>query len=281
MSSGQKALSYSLLTNVLLHGYRALKKSGVLDYDIPKQFFQGSYFLYKRYLEDPFYNLARRYPDLFRDGIVLDIGANCGYTALVFSTTAAQKVYAFEPDPDNIKMLKDLVTKKRLTQRVNVVAAAVGASDGELTLWRNPGHHADHRIATDSFKAEHSDVLDSAIRVPVVSIDAFLERNCPISRVSFIKIDVQGYEPAVCEGLLKTLNRFPDVRVALEYCPAQIDELGFSSSGLLELFESMGFSWYLIGKNGTLKRFSQVEIDNTISRRGYVDLLATRALIPL
>jgi FkbM family methyltransferase len=279
MSTQKDLPSYSLLTRLLLGAYGTVKKSGILERKLPKRLFLGLYFLYKKYIEDPFFNLAHRHPYLFGDGIVLDVGANCGYTALTFASTAAKKIYAFEPDPENVKMLHEIIAAKQLSKKVNVVAAAVGAKDGELKLWRNLGHHADHRIATDSFAQGHDSLAESTITVPVVSIDSFLAKNCPDELVTFIKIDVQGYEPPVCDGLTKTLERFPNISLALEYCPAQINELGFSSTDLLEFFKSRGFTWYIIEKNGSLKPFTQSVVDSSIAHRGYIDLLATRVNI--
>jgi hypothetical protein len=33
------------------------------------------------------------------------------------------------------------------------VRVAVGEKEGEVDLWRNDAHHADHRIATDALRA--------------------------------------------------------------------------------------------------------------------------------
>ena len=56
----------------------------MLDSALGRRAFVGSYFLYKRWLEDPFAALVRLRPGLFRGGHVLDVGANVGYTAAVF-----------------------------------------------------------------------------------------------------------------------------------------------------------------------------------------------------
>jgi FkbM family methyltransferase len=270
------APSYSPLTSLCLAAYSIIKRSGALDIGICKRAFLEVYFFYKRHLEDPFYNFSRRYPALFRDGIVLDIGANCGYTALVFAGSNAKKVYAFEPDPDNLNAIKAIVTRKSLSQTIVIVPAAVGSEDGSLQLWRNLGHHADHRIATESFKAEHQDTAQTTITVPVVSIDSYLEKNRINDEVTFIKIDVQGFEPPVCQGLIRTLERFPEISVALEYCPVQIDELGFSSSDLLSFFRSKGFTLYLMKRDGSLSTFSNEDLAAIMTARAYADILATR-----
>ena len=74
--------------------------------------------------------------------------------------------------------------------------------NGTLRLWLNPRHHGDHRIATDA-------LVGDTVEVPVVAIDSFVERE-NIHPVRFIKIDVQGYEPAVCEGMGRVLAANPE-----------------------------------------------------------------------
>ena len=119
----------------------------------------SSYFLYKRYLEDPFAALARKRPELFRGGDILDIGANIGYTASLFAQAgdAEATVYAFEPEPFNFRLLQTSVRGRTLQEKVVPVQSAVGERSGEIELWINDHHHADHRIATDSLRASHKE----------------------------------------------------------------------------------------------------------------------------
>ena len=84
---------------------------------------------------------------------------------------------------------------------------AVGAENGTVNLWINDRHHADHRVATEEFRSSHPGSKE--VSVSMVSIDSFLEsRPGP---VSFVKIDVQGYELAVCQGMQDTLRQNPDI----------------------------------------------------------------------
>ena len=62
------------LTNV----YWLARKSRLLETQLGQKIFAASYFAYKRYLEDPYYHLVRRHPELFLGGNILDIGANIG-----------------------------------------------------------------------------------------------------------------------------------------------------------------------------------------------------------
>src|SRR5690242_12041412 len=88
---------------LLTGAYSRARRSGLLETTAGRWLFTSSYNLYKRYLEDPFHALAGRHPELFRGGHILDIGANIGYTSMVFARAIepAYRVYSFEPEEFN------------------------------------------------------------------------------------------------------------------------------------------------------------------------------------
>lgn len=77
----QNKSSRNLFTRV----YSLARSTRVLEVPVFKRGFLFSYFLYKRWYEDPFWALTKRSPELFFGGDILDIGANIGYTACVFA----------------------------------------------------------------------------------------------------------------------------------------------------------------------------------------------------
>src|SRR5712692_982951 len=106
--------------------YAAARRTGFLDTPIGSRLFISAYFLYKKYLEDPFEGLIRRDPDLFRGGHILDVGANIGYCAALFSRALdpGYSVFAFEPEPFNASLLRHVV-RTRARGPVVAVEAAV------------------------------------------------------------------------------------------------------------------------------------------------------------
>src|ERR1700681_1176455 len=83
--------------------YSAVRRSGLLKTQIGKKLFAGSYFFYKRHIEDDLRFLIGRNRWLLQGGNVLDIGANIGYTAALFAEgiDADRVVFAFEPEDYN------------------------------------------------------------------------------------------------------------------------------------------------------------------------------------
>src|SRR5262249_61407833 len=74
--------------------------------------------------------------------------------------------------------------------------------------------------------------------------------------IRFVKIDVQGYEPAVLRGMRETLRG--DVVIAVEYAPEHIRALGFDPG---EIFQHL--------RDFDIERLGD-------ESRGYVDLLFAR-----
>jgi FkbM family methyltransferase len=134
-------------------------------------------------------------------GTVFDVGAFHGVTTLFFAGKVGPggQVIAFEPHPANHDWL---LTNLQLNDLTNVDArnAAVGAREGELVLWGNEG-----RASGSESIAEVGGGEDERITVPLHSIDAQTEAGLPDP--DFVKIDVEGLELDVLEGMAATIER--------------------------------------------------------------------------
>jgi FkbM family methyltransferase len=249
--------------------YQAARRTGILETAFGRGFFASTYFLYKRY-EDHLADLLRAQPWLIRGGNALDVGANIGYSAWVLARAIdpGRLVYAFEPEPGNYRMLERAVSQPRYNGRVVAVQCAVGAAAGEIQLWLNQGHPADHRVITEAFR--RSDRTVSGVTVPLVSVDRFVEGHP--GPVSFIKIDVQGYEQEVCNGMTDTLDRYPDLAIVIEYAPESMRALGFNPPLLLEFMRKRNFACFAVGPKGRIS----AGLTQGIAGSSYVDLLFTR-----
>lgn len=253
--------------------YSFVRRTGLLNTGIGSRLFTSAYFLYKRYIEDSLAALARAQPSLFRGGNILDVGANIGYTARILATALdpGRHVFAFEPEPFNFGLLQRTAQSHGFREVIRPIQCAVGAEDGTVQLWLNDNHHADHRVVTDTFRATAT-VLRS-LSVPMVSLDSFLEQNP--GPVCFIKIDVQGFELPVCEGMKTILEQNPAVSILLEYDATGVKALGFDPSHLLTFFAQRGFTPSVVRRNGAPVPAVIPDIE---AQSGYVDLLFRRNL---
>jgi FkbM family methyltransferase len=136
---------------------------------------------------------------------VVDIGANIGYTVLAAATHLGPygRIDAFEPDPTARRALEQNVYMNRMlgmAAEVRIHACAVGASVENLTL-KAPTQHRGRASLNPgvqaTFAAEGLACEDA--QVPVMPLSAVLG---DVTHIRLAKIDVEGYELQVLQGLL-------------------------------------------------------------------------------
>ena len=256
--------------------YGLANRLGILDNAVLGDLFVRTYFAYKR-RGDPFAALARRRPALFRGGHILDVGANIGYTAAIFGRALAPgfKVFAFEPERKNFERLVRTMHRLGLADRVEAVHAAVGASEGTVGLWRDVRHHAGHRITTDAFRAARG--VAPTDTVPLLTLDGFVRQRGIGRALRFVKIDVEGYEPAVCEGMTELVAANPQLVVAVEYSPWAMTQMGFRPEPVIDFFRTRGFTIHVLHDHGGIESFDANRLERHLNGRIYVDLLCARS----
>jgi FkbM family methyltransferase len=262
---------------LLTGAYSLARRTKLLQLGWFRKAFVSSYFLYKELYEDPFFGLVKRNRELFEGGDVLDIGANIGYTARTFAQGVNQgsKVYAFEPDGFSFDLLGETVRQKNLAGIVEAMHLAVGANDGFVELWHNERHSADHRVVTEEFRNSGLDAAKIST-IPVTSVDSFVKAR-GLQKISFIKVDVQGYEIAVCRGMTDTLEKFPKMPVCVEYDPETTRKLGFEPQALLDFFRARGYRIQILTRAAAEPADDDNVIQRLVNQAGYVDLLCSKS----
>lgn len=124
------------------------------------------------------------------DPVIVDVGANCGLTAMYFKDHA-KKVYAIEPSSENFEALK-ANKENNGWDNVEIFKCAIADKDGEMTLRRNKNNHTMNSITNvynDQVKGEEE-------VVPTKTFATFFKEN-NITHVDFCKLDVEGAEELI------------------------------------------------------------------------------------
>ena len=175
--------------------------------------------------------------------ICLDVGANLGLFTY-FLARYAPHVYAFEPNPIPLRILKSVADKN-----VTVREMALSDRTGEAELVVPKGRKG---WSSNGASVEHTQSGNGRIvKVSCSRID-----DLGYQDIGFIKIDVEGHEKSVLEGARETLARDrPNLFVE--------NEIAHAGSGVSEVFEMMkdldydGFA--LI--DGVLANISRLSLD--------------------
>jgi FkbM family methyltransferase len=130
----------------------------------------------------------------------LDIGGNIGFFSMIAARLVGQsgRVFAVEPVPENAHCIRANARMNRL-DNIHVLEVAVGPTEGQcdLMLARHPG-------GASLAHAEVTRDPEGRLRVRATTVDKLLETG-RISPPDLIKIDVEGTEVDVLEGMRRTL----------------------------------------------------------------------------
>ena len=169
------------------------------------------------------------------DAVVLDVGANIGNHALAFSTRAGQ-VHAFEPLPEAWSLLEQNIRQNSIG---NIKAHPFALSDetGASTLYRNRSGN----VGGSSFDEQGGTV--EAITVHKKIGDQVVE-ELGLHRIDLVKIDVEGHELYVLNGLVRTLEKFHPCIVMEWTDPSSIGRL--RGSDVMRFLQNE-YSIYVLG----------------------------------
>ncbi|MEM2613326.1 MAG: FkbM family methyltransferase [Nitrososphaerota archaeon] len=172
-----------------------------------------------------------------RGDVVVDIGANIGYYTLIFARLVGKdgKVFAFEPEPTNFKLLKINVLKngydnviferKAVTHKTNSV---------KLYVSDKPGNH---RIY-ESTNNPNFLIVDS------ISLDDYFNNLNEKNKINVIKMDIEGAEYAAFKGMTSLLLNNPNVKIVTEFNPERLKAAGINPKKYLRILFKYRFSLY-------------------------------------
>ena len=174
--------------------------------------------------------------------IVLDIGANIGFYTLILSKLVGKKgkVYAFEADPSNFKLLKKNIEVNNC-ENVILINKAVSNKKEDVNFYIKDSNTGGNSM----FKG----VGVEELKVKAINLDEYFSDNI---KIDFIKMDIEGAEGRAVIGMKKLLEK-NNIKLITEYFPTQLDgigeEIGLNSEGYLKLLENVGFNLYDINEN--------------------------------
>lgn len=148
-----------------------LKKGTTTDFSTLKEVWSGT---------------TKTYPNLSDHDVIFDIGAHIGASTIWLAKNSKARIYAFEPDPENYKILCKNISLNDLSGRVIPVQIALWKEDTEIALSVHPQNKGGHSIAKT-----HAGT--TSVRVTARTIGTFMKLN-KIDHISFLKCDVEGAE---------------------------------------------------------------------------------------
>jgi FkbM family methyltransferase len=170
---------------------------------------------------------------------VIDVGANQGIFTLLFSRLVgpAGRVIALEPAPSLFAAL-DANCQANGADNVTRLAVAAGGVRSQGVLHCSRFNSGDNRMSGSAG--------GRSVAVDVVPIDELM----PTGEVDLVKIDVQGFELKVVQGMAALLDRSHGVTACFEYSPSGLGRADSDPRELLDFFLQRGFSLFELSDGG-------------------------------
>jgi FkbM family methyltransferase len=162
---------------------------------------------------------------------VIDVGAEQGALAAGMLGAGIEKLHAVEPHPKNIKALR---ARFDGDDRVTVHECAANDSDGsgELHVSTGPGGEELPFGHTLLSRADASEITwTDRVTVPLRSLESLVESGDIPRRVGILKIDTEGNDLAVVQGMgaleadIVMVEHWTNLPNSLGACPWTTDEM--------------------------------------------------------
>jgi len=206
--------------------------------------------------------------------VVVDIGAHVGYYTLLAAKQVGPtgKVYAFEPEQDNHTLLLKNI---EMSGYNNVVATRMAVSDrvGSSTLYLTDLDSGRHSMYHHGLPERGSAAVETT------TLDSFLAtEEWPL--VDLVKIDVEGAEAAVLDGMTHLMEKYAGLKLIIEFNPALLQGGGVVPIEFLERLASPGWGVQIIQEATGLSPLAQSDasalVDSLLAAESSVNLFCTR-----
>lgn len=197
-------------------------------------FLNGQGILFDFILEQYKYKSKNKQIEVKEGDVVIDAGACYGDTALYFACKAGEKgrVYSFEFIPDNIKVLrKNFSLNPKLEKKIELIENPLWSESGIPVYYLSNGPGS--QVSFDKIPNASGESVTKTID------DLVTERN--ISKVDFIKMDIEGAELNALNGAIKTIKKHkPKLAICLYHSE---EDFGTIPKFINEL--NLGYKFYL------------------------------------
>lgn len=183
--------------------------------------------------------------DIVSEGTTcVDVGAHIGYFTLIMARLVGDsgRVIAFEPETNNFQLLIKNIEINGYNN-ITPVNKAVSNINGRAVLHVDGLGMGSHSLAVKHPNRPQNQVLE----VEVQTLDSFFAGS---DVINFVKIDVEGAEMTVLQGMEGIIERNNDLMIITEFLPHGLLAFGTQPRDFLKAVEGYGFSIYDIGEGG-------------------------------
>ncbi len=201
-----------------------------------------------------------------RGDTIIDVGANIGYETIWGAHLVGKSghVYSFEPLKKLVDQIQVSLSENKF-ENVTIISKAVGEKSGEIAIYSHP---EDAGLTSVENKAG---ATDSTV-VPITTLDQELGS---INSVSFIKIDIEGYEFEALQGGKNLIEKYHPY-IVFEFTSSLYEQAREGKSKkLLFYLMDMGYTVSVLGEQHSIAKDSvESFVDSMLQDNKMVNMVA-------
>ncbi|MBT9444124.1 MAG: FkbM family methyltransferase [Hyphomonadaceae bacterium] len=186
-------------------------------------------------------------------GTVIEVGCNMGYHTLAMSDKLGSNgtLYGFEANPEIFRLLHWTMDLNGFRARAKLFNHAVTEVPGDVSFQFEP-------IAVGGGNVVQGTATAGAtvITVPGAPLDTTL---AGVGNVDLLRMDAEGFEPAIVKGGLGILDRSPNVVIVCEWSVPMMASRTDLRAYVQMLFDR-GFRSWKVNSDASLSSVSQEEL---------------------
>tara|TARA_B100001765_G_scaffold62326_1_gene37407 strand:+ start:336 stop:1190 length:855 start_codon:yes stop_codon:yes gene_type:complete len=219
---------------------------------------------------------------IFKDNVkvgdnVVDLGANVGYFTLILAKLVGPtgKVFAFEPDPRNLTLLKKNIEYNNY-KNVIIVPKAVSNVNDKCTLYVGQKTFGQNKIyKPEKTRTQKFIPTDSE----TIRLDDFFKANNLLNKISFIKMDIEGAEVLALSGMKKILKLNKNIKIFTEVEISYLEDAGSSYDQFIDLLTENNFTLSLAdNRSETLIKVNRAQLEKILNDESSVNIFCVREL---
>jgi FkbM family methyltransferase len=170
--------------------------------------------------------------------VCIDAGASFGFYTCLFALRGA-RVYAFEPVPASFVLHAEAVRLNGCESRVKAYNSGLGERAGTLRIHTFKNLSLGHASSSDLGRA---DAVPH--ECPITTIDAVCAEES-VDQISFLKMDVEGYEYEVLKGGQRVLSKANAPVVHFEVNGQCLRHRNLDPNSIVSLLKGYGYKEFL------------------------------------
>jgi len=201
-----------------------------------KDWVQFNLFIYGQY-ENKESKLFRKL--CLKESVIFDIGANVGYFSLIAGkTNKNNRVYSFEPVSRTFERATTNINLNKLT---NIFLHKKIISNSTELASINIGNDSNWGMSS---LVHHEHLSGDVEKVESITLDNFVKEQ-KIDRLDIVKIDVEGFELNVLQGMEETLIRYKPI-ILIEILDQNLNANNHKPADIYNFLWEMGYRSYKI-----------------------------------